>query len=279
MNITNNLNLPQPIYLAVCGDTYSAGESDISTTSLSLPSRIWALRKLHGEEITTDAADRIYSLLGQIGHSLAERLANNDAYVAEQRFYLDVDGVKIGGQIDLYDKQAKTLYDYKLCSYWVSKEGVKPEWTEQANVNMLLLKRNGLHVERATYIAIYRDWSKTKAGIGDMPLQPVQQFTIETWPEEQTMSWIRGRIASHQGALATLPECSEEDRWAKAPVYAVHKTGRKSAVKLFDDEAGAQQLASTSPELLVVKRQGESIRCKNYCDCRPFCQQAKANGY
>lgn len=278
--ITNKLNLPLPLYKAICGDTYSAGSSDISTTSLSVPSRIWALRKLYGDKITTDAADRIYSLIGQVGHGICERLSNDPDFIAEQRFYMDVDGTKIGGQIDLYQKSTCTLYDYKVCSYWVSKEGVKPEWKQQANVNALLLRRAGLPVYRAVYIAIFRDWSKPKAGLGDTPELPVMSFEVALQPEQMTLDWIKARIKSHKDAIKYLPECTAEERWSKPDQWAVMKKGQKKAIKLHDEFDVAQRHQGMLSDVAgkkyyIEKRPGESTRCKFYCECAPFCEQFK----
>jgi hypothetical protein len=50
------------------------------------------------------------------------------------------------------------------------------------------------------------------------------------------------------------------------------KEGRKTAVKLFDDEGGAEKLAaSLGAKHFVEHRSGESIKCRHYCLCRAFC--------
>lgn len=278
MKFTNNTGLPEPLFLAICNDDYSAGESDISTTSLSAPSRIWALRKNHAHELTSDASDRIWSLLGQVGHKISERCGNDPRYITERRFYVTIDGKKIGGQIDLYDQQEKVLYDYKLTSYWVAKEGVKDEWKQQANVNKYLLEKNGFEVRRIKYIAIFRDWSKMRAGQGDMPDQGVMTFEVEQWPEAVTLNWIKGRITSHYAALETLPECSEDERWAKPAKWALMKRGGKRAVKLYETEQAANADVEQGVNY-VEQRPGEDTRCENYCEVKAFCSYARMKGY
>ena len=279
---TNKMLLPEPLFRAICQDDYSPGESDISTTSLSVPSRIWALRKLHKDEITEDASDRIWAFMGSIGHRIAEKNSNDPRYISEVRYYVDFDGVKIGGQIDLYDRETCTLYDYKVCSYWVAKEGVKPEWQEQASVNRLLLERNGIPVHQVKYITIFRDWSKGRAGQNGMTDGQVMVWGINPWPLDQTEAWIRSRIASHHAALKALPECTKEDRWAKDDQWALMKKGQKRAVKLYDTEAEAATAIKTVSAGYLEKRPGESTRCKDYCQVSAFCTQyqalLKANG-
>lgn len=273
MKYTNNLNLPEPLYLAICKEEYDPGESDISTTSLSVPSRIWALKRKHANEITEDASDRIWSFMGSIGHKIAEKNSNDPRFIAEKRYYVDFNGVKIGGQIDLYDRETFTLYDYKVTSYWVAKEGVKPEWQEQASVNRLLLERNGIEVRSIKYIAIFRDWSKGRAGTNGMPDEQVMAFQISPWPMDKTEQWIQGRINSHYCATELLPECTPEERWAKPDQWAAMQKGKVRALKLHDSESAANEHVATIDRGYVEYRHGESTRCKDYCPVSRFCAQ------
>ena len=73
MQITNNANLPEAIVNAVRNDPYDAGACDISVTKLIGPPQIRVLEREHAEELTEDASDRIWSLIGQIGHGILER--------------------------------------------------------------------------------------------------------------------------------------------------------------------------------------------------------------
>jgi hypothetical protein len=55
------------------------------------------------------------------------------------------------------------------------------------------------------------------------------------------------------------------------------KSGRKSAVRLFDDEEMALAgLSMLNKDHKVVKRIGQSIRCESYCPVSAFCRQRAA---
>lgn len=69
--VTNNYNLPQPMWRALAKDTYIGG-GNISATRLIAPPRIVVLRKYHEDEIEEDASDRIWSLLGSSVHRMLE---------------------------------------------------------------------------------------------------------------------------------------------------------------------------------------------------------------
>ncbi len=55
------------MFRALSHDGYTPGAKpfDISVTSLIGPPKIFQLRKRHSEEITEDASDRVWTLLGQ----------------------------------------------------------------------------------------------------------------------------------------------------------------------------------------------------------------------
>ena len=94
---------------------------------------------------------------------------------------------------------------------------------------------------------------------------------------EQAQEYLAERVRVHQLAREVLPECSPAERWAKPDRWALMKDGRKSAVKLFDDQTVARDVLELAGKgHSVVKRPGASTRCAFYCNAAPFCDQAKA---
>jgi hypothetical protein len=270
--ITNNAGLPEALVRAVENDGYSKGDSDYSTTGLIKPSRIIALEKQHADEITEEAADRIYALIGKLGHSILEHAGTAD--IIEKRLFWRIGGKTISGQVDVVD--GSILEDWKFCSIYTAKGGVKDEWIAQASVNRFLCQKNGINITAARYIAIYRDWSKPASlRDKDYPKYQVQVFQVELWSLEDTEKWIIERINSHEAADLALPLCTDEERWAKSPKYAVMKKGRKRAVKLHDFEQMAIREAASDSSLYVEYRPSESIRCQHYCAVADKCQQWK----
>lgn len=278
MKLTNHENLPIAIVRAIENDGYSRGVSDYSTTMLSKPSRIVALEKQFGDELEEDAADRIFSLVGQLGHSILERSGIAD--IIEKRLFAPINGKILSGQVDVVD--GSVLEDYKFTSIWVAKGGVKDEWQEQASVNSWLCHKNGIKITKARYICIFRDWSKMRVGREQgCPRSQAQVFHIDPWPLDQTEKWIIERINSHEAAMKSLPLCSDSERWARMPKVAVMKTGRKSAVKLFDSEGAALDFINEQPksaDFYTETRPSDSIRCRHYCSCLSKCSQAKELG-
>lgn len=275
MKFTNRFGLPSPIVRAVCNDGYSKGDADYSVTQLLKPPRIVALERAHWDEIEEDASDRIWALLGQATHVIAERA--NEVEVAERRLAIAVDGIIVSGGMDLYLSSTQTLLDYKVTSVWKAKMGIPPEWEQQLNLYAQILRQNGHPVKQLQVLAIFRDWSKLEARRdGTYPQAQSMMFTIPLWESEKALSFLKERIALHEAAKFVLPECTGEDRWAKADVYAVMKEGRKSAVKLHDsEESASKHVMELGANHYIQKRHGMNTRCEAYCNVAKFCDLFK----
>jgi hypothetical protein len=271
MNLTNRLNLPQPIFEAVRNDGYTKGDADISVTGLLRPPRIGVLEDKYQDKIEEDVSERIWSLMGQAIHTILERA--NATGVAERRLSATVEGWKISGGMDLVHS-GSVLSDYKVTSIWAVKEGVKPEWVQQLNIYRWLLFKHGEQVDQLEAVVILRDWSKNEAGRDPYyPQAQVVRMSIPVWDLDKTEAFVRERVILHKQARLSLPECSPEDRWAKPDVWAVMRKGLKRAVKLCSTEGEARALVGFDKELSVVHRPGQSTRCLSYCRVAFVCSQ------
>lgn len=284
MHITNDANLPAAIVNAVRNDPYNAGACDISVTKLIGPPQIRVLEREHAQDLTEDASDRIWSLIGQIGHGILER-ANVLPDLAERRLFADIAGWRLSGQFDrLTIEDDGTLSDYKFTSVWAVADGPKPEWIAQLNILRWLAAENGYpEIRRLLLIAILRDWSKAKARQGgDFPPHQVKVLPVPLWTLDETRAYIIERVQLHKLAdecaanADPLPPCTDAERWAKPTIYAVRKPGRKSAVKLHGTEDAALAHSAEVPSGYVEHRPGESIRCADYCAVAGVCAQRQA---
>lgn len=277
---TNNANLPEPIVQAVTRDPYSKGLSDFSVTELLQPPRARALKKLHRNEIIEDVSDRLFALCGQVGHGILERAAGD--LIVERRFFAKVATFTISGQADLIiTGETAELTDYKFCSVWTMLNGVKPEWTQQANILRYLASEDvvPIDISKASIVAIFRDWSKPKASREkDYPQSQVKVFPVEIWPMEKTEQFLCERISAHIMAEKILPLCTDEERWRSPEKWALMKKGNKRAIKLYDTSKQAEAslpTGITAKNYFIEHRPGESKRCEFYCLAAPWCNQFK----
>ena len=279
MNKSNNLNLPLAIYNAARNDAYRRGNSDITVTQLISPPQLVELSRRHDADITVDCSDMLYALMGTAMHHILDRAQDKASVMKEHRLYLKVNDWLVSGQFDRLDTATGELGDYKFASVWEAIYGLKPEREAQLNLLAHLCRRNNFTVNKLQVIYLFRDWSKTKAlQGGDYPQHQIAVIEVPMWPEDQAAAYLTERVQAHQNARngLALPQCSNAERWAKPTVYAVMKTGRKSAVKLHDNEAAAQTHAKAEAGGYVQIRPGENTRCASYCQAAQFCPQFEA---
>ena len=279
MELTNKFNLPLPIVIALNTDTYKRGTARFTTTGLLHPPRISVLQKKHWEQLEGDCADRLWAFMGQTKHSILEDAAKAkpDRFIFEQRYYSTVDGQTISGQIDLYDKSDKILYDYKECSLYKIKLSDFDDWTKQANINAFHCANNGLEVKQVIYIAFMRDWKMRDAKRDQsLPQFAIKPIELELWPKDKTVAFIRERMNLHIDAEKNLPECTEDERWAKPTKFAIMKVGNKKAVKVYEQQALAEaHMRTLDAKHSIQIRPGENTRCNDYCPVSDFCEQYK----
>lgn len=280
MQITNLSNLPEPLVRAVTRYPRERIPGRISVTELIQPPQLRALSIAHEGEISEDAGDRIWALLGTLLHGVLERNAKGlKDTIAEEQLETEILGWTVVGHYDLSEMvlDGECLTDWKLTSVWSVKDGVKPEWESQLNSYAQLIRLAGRTVDQLQIVAIGRDWSKNKAKYDpSYPQQQVKVMSVPLWTPEQAKDFLENRVRLHQKAeKGEYEDCTADERWAKPAKWAVIKAGQKKAVKLYDEPQAAKRHVGNDPLLSVVARPGESIRCGAYCSAAPFCRQWK----
>lgn len=287
--ITNRFNLPAPLVEAVRNDGYS-NSGTLSVTTLLKPPQAVAIERAHAEELTEDASDRIWALLGQATHTILERAAATlgDEYVIEERFYATLEGVKVSGQCDIIHKPSKTVQDYKVTSAYSAKSAIaegKSEWQLQLSMLAALARHNGHEIEHGQIVAILKDWSRRTAeeearkaaSFGapcTYPQANVILLDIPLLSNEETINWMRERVKQFQAAFeGTPPLCTDEERWKQPGKVALMKEGRKTAVKLFNNHG---EVGHVPPGHFIEERPTKFNRCEAYCGAAQWCPQHQA---
>ena len=93
---------------------------------------------------------------------------------------------------------------------------------------------------------------------------------------EQTGERIKAKVAEIEAAEKLsddeIAPCLPEERWADPDKYAVMKEGRKTAVRVFDNEENAKLLLKELDEKHFIEhRPAVSRKCADYCLCKDFC--------
>lgn len=288
MQITNANNLPEPLVRAVTRHPREHKPNCISVSELIQPPQVRALSIKYDAGLTEDAADRLWALLGTLLHGVLERNAKGlKDTITEEALETEVNGWTVVGHYDLSEMvlDSESLTDWKLTSVWTVLDGVKPDWESQLNCYAELIRRTGRKISQLQIVAIFRDWSKSKARFDlQYPQQQVRILPVKLWTTGRVTRFLEERVRLHQEAAnGVWPDCTPEERWMRPDKYAVMKDGRKTAIRVMEDGIELMKYAIKEgltdedgvirPGYSVIKRPGESVRCESYCSVADVCPQ------
>ena len=273
MKFTNNYNLPAPMVAAMSGGWKPKSES-ISVTSLIGPPRIRTLTIKHWDDLEDDVSNRLWALLGQGLHGVLADFADKKEVFAEEGIKATVSGTVISGRPDLYD--AGVISDYKITSVYSFLLGDKPEWERQLNVYAHMFRANDFPVTGLNIHAILRDFVESKAFTDpDYPKIPFAMVSVPLWSPGDCENYIKDQVRRHLDF--PMDPCTDAEKWARSPTFAVSKVGGKRALRVLDTLREANQWGEKyhtekpGVKLEIRERAGEFVRCNRYCLVRGVC--------
>ena len=281
MKVTNKMNIPAAFVNAVSTTRHNAAGC-FSATTLNKGAKEIILSDRHFEEIEVDAADQVWAVWGTAVHALLESQPDNNFH--EEYFKVPVSESYVTGQVDSYDMENATIYDWKTASVWKVQYADFDDWRRQGMTYAWLLQQSGLEVKKCRFVALLKDHSKTKAkNDSSYPQSPVFIYEFDVTPEDmaETRDRILNKVLEIESAYEldddAIEPCSAEERWADGEKWAVMKNGRKTAIKLFDNEADADAMAGEMGNAYYVEhRPAISRKCGEYCLCKDFCSFYKS---
>lgn len=281
MKVTNKLNLPAAFVNAVSTNRHNAAGC-FSATTLNKGAKEIILSDRHFDEITVDAADSVWAVWGTAVHALLESQPDNNFH--EEYFKVPVSNSFVTGQVDSYDMENGVINDWKTASVWKVQFNDFSDWRRQGLTYAWLLQQSGLEVKKCRFVALLKDHSKSKAkNDSSYPQSPVfiYEFDVTAADMEETAARILTKVQEIESAYKLddddIEPCSEEERWADGEKWAVMKNGRKTALKVLDNQLDADAMAGEMGNAYYVEhRPAISRKCGDYCKCKDFCNFYKA---
>lgn len=282
MIITNKLNLPQAFVQMAQRDEYETANNEYRVTSLLKGIRETELERRHSREIKRDVSDMVWLLFGTATHSILERQKEGDREIKETRLKMEMDGIVLSGQFDLYNEEEERITDYKTASVWKIIYGNYEDWRRQLLIYAYMLQDTGFPVKRGRVVAFLKNHNKrdakVKAGYPKLPVQPID-FTFSERDFQEIEVWLKEKIAEVKRARELpddrLPLCTQEERFNSGDKYAVMKKGRKTALRVLDSEEEAEQWMASNGGDSIEIRPGEDKKCQDYCAAKEFCSYYK----
>ena len=282
MIITNELNLPQAFVQMAQRDEYETENNEYRVTSLLKGILETELERRHSHEIMRDVSDMVWLLFGTATHSILERQKEGDREIKETRLKMEMDGIVLSGQFDLYNEEEERITDYKTASVWKIIYGNYEDWRLQLLIYAYMLRDAGFPVKRGRVVAFLKNHSKrdakVKAEYPKLPVQPVD-FTFSERDFQEIEVWLKEKIAEVKRARELpddrLPLCTQEERFNSGDKYAVMKKGRKTALRVLDSKEEAEQWMASNGGDSIEIRPGEDKKCQDYCAAKEFCSYYK----
>ncbi len=344
MNWTNVFKLPQPLAEAIQEDLYFGKREEgllkycqannldrdkivhFSVGELIKSPRQVLIARRHNSEIIKDVATEIYRLLGTAIHyvlwSSAKRSNERHGrsyYQAEERLFYHFlhEGrmVVVSGEPDLVATEgefADFIDDYKVTAVWSWIKGIKQEWEKQLNLYAMFRTLGGKITRGLRICYVLRDWKQSEMVQEGYPPAASLTENVKLWTFAEQQAFLQERIGVHMAVLHEyddeLPECTDEEMWAKEDSYAVKREGGKVASGVFSAKVALEKLRTIDPSAdmedarneafreadarrdelqaklkgkeiergyFVEHRPGERTKCISYCDAASFCSQYK----
>ncbi|MCR4341858.1 MAG: hypothetical protein NUW01_18435 [Gemmatimonadaceae bacterium] len=280
MRITNRYDLPASYVRAVSVQRV-AKPYTISVTQLIKPPQMLALELAHADEIVKDAADFIDMFFGTAVHHLLDHFGGPDAE-SEKVLVWEQDGWTIHGTPDHAEwldlGEDALLTDWKTTKVRALAYD-KPEWEQQVNLYVHLLRLNDVSVSACQVWAFLKDWDKTKLGSDpEYPRAPLCLVLVPLWDAMTAHEFMLERLRLHAAALAegAYGPCAPEERWQRSTWAVWSENGKpqtRAARVLATEDEAEKWVEAASGEYRIEERHGEPLRCQSYCDAAAFCGQ------
>lgn len=287
MIITNKSNLPEALVNLVT--PYKHNEpGKLSATTLLKGVREIILTDRHWDELTEDARDRVWATFGTAVHEMLRQEAPEE--FTEEYLEHNMGAIFVTGKIDNYNMRTGIITDYKTASVWKWKFADFRDWDLQGLIYAWLLRKNGFPVNGIRFVAFLKDFSErdaqrdeqypqSPAMIHETPMAYYEQLPGGKGGIDDYIKWrVKQYIDANIKDDNELPDCTDQETWAKPAKWAVMKQGRKSALKVCDTEKEALLIIGdlrNEKENYIQYRPGERPKCERYCSAAPFCNTYK----
>ncbi len=251
MTFKERPDLPAPIVKALIHDGYREALDDhfstlpegirhrynhtMSVTTLPRSPRQRLLYTRHEKDLVVDPIDKMWSILGRIGHSILEDYAEPGDEIELRLGVVHTivlpDGkelqIYLHGQADRHSSSRQELLDWKFTKCGALLHP-KDDHVAQLNVLAYIWRKNNRPISLLKNAYLLRDWEAHYVrDESEYPKEPLIIREVPVWTEEQCLDFINKRLIAHfsnEGkADDELDFCSSVERWQSEPRYGVYK--------------------------------------------------------
>lgn len=284
MKILNKYNLPE-YFLHMSDKNYRPDPTHMSTTDLPKPPLLRSLYIDHFDELSQDVSERFKMMHGIAWDEFCKKHCR--WALTNIRIEIPFDDFTLICKPDYYHVLDHVLADFKEKSVWnINNYDPTNIWNKQdiAQVNTYCWAMNfktKLPIDKLELHIYGRDWrpgEKLRYGhnYSDIAFKVVD---VPHWTTKEQADYIDAQMKDHK--LNPYRECSDEEKMVTKDQFAVHKTGRKSALRVLDSSKEAMQWCKEKGHtvgeggIYINRRKGEAVRCSSYCSVSQHCKYMK----
>jgi hypothetical protein len=198
---------------------------------------------------------------------------------------MEINGTSVSGAADWY--KDGHLKDFKTTTVWsVIYKDKYEKWEQQLNLYAYLYSEvYGWEVDKVGIEVYITDWSPSRA-MREKDYPNSRQFYIpmKLWDKGEQEAFLlqllERQVGWEDASDEDILSCTDEEMWAKPDKWAIHKVGRKSALKLCDSEDEAREYVAfkwsgmgEDDGIYIDHRPGERTKCERYCGVAQVCSQ------
>ena len=287
MKLTNKYNYPPAYCKATELQIFKPSkENRFRVTELIGPPLIRTLLREKWDDIEIDVADMSNILIGCAVHNYFGQY-EADNIITKKKLLVKFDSYEVSGESDNFylikNTNAGIITDYKFTSVWSFVFG-RPEWEDQLNCYAYLWRKYKYDIVALHIAAFLKDWSAfelQRSKNNEYPDKPFYLVNLPLWTTEQQENFIQNKLDDH--IKNPMRECTPAEKWEKPTTYAIMKEGRKTALRVLDNETNCSKFIAEKKlgkdfdagNIFIEKRQGSCVRCERYCSVKNVCPYVK----
>lgn len=304
------LTLSNDTYHAEVAEYFATIKKDydyaISVTTLPSAPQPRILAHRHSSSLWGDPVDNLWTMKGSMIHAIIEQNARSGD-ITEKRIGVTVpltlcDGVTkvrihFHGQLDLFEPDTSTIWDFKYVSPRSMLYGDKEEHTFQLNALRLLFKiAYGIEAKHIKNCFVMKDWAKMEYIKSKDRGYPERQIVVKEREIADQASLkmymatnAKLHYASREMGDEELPACTPEQQWRREATWKVYtrtkgtksKPGHMSVIakKTCSSESKAlewlEEKGVKKDNYIIKHLKSRPTKCEDWCEVSGICHQRR----
>tara|TARA_E500000331_G_C17206360_1_gene691576 strand:+ start:594 stop:1475 length:882 start_codon:yes stop_codon:yes gene_type:complete len=217
------------------------------------------------KEYYIDPQSLAFSLAGTLHH---KKLEDN---ASEEEAEIQLEGLDITGIVDLYDKDTKSLIDYKNTGSYKASQILGMEFFLEDDPSGEVYKRTGRWGRKGTPKKVKRYWANPeKADFGDWSWQiNMYRYMLESTGHQVESMYVQMTVRDG-GILAARDRGIEKNIYLVEVPY-IHNDHLLDYFRDKRDRLLESLEKSITPEKCSKKETWDGMKCKKYCEVRYQC--------